>query len=182
MSVMGVVLLFGASVVVFTSLIRPEFDLIQQTRGRRAAGLQALERARTVGQVIGNLRTAYESMTEFQQSVSNSLPNGEAVPLFLNQIQGLAGLNKLALNSISFQPQTVEPSADKIVWPTKTIRVTIQAEGRYQNLKEFLRDVETNIRLTDVRSLKLRSVQSRPDIFTFDAVVDTYYQTAEGGL
>ncbi|MBI4193164.1 MAG: type 4a pilus biogenesis protein PilO [Candidatus Colwellbacteria bacterium] len=181
LSVVGVVLLFGASVLVFTSLIRPEFDLIQQARSRREAGGEVLERARTVGRVIGNLRTAYESMTEFQQGVSNSLPVREDAPTLLNHVQGLAGLNKLVLNSVSFQPRELELSQDDVVWPTRTIRVTIQTEGRYENLKEFLRDLETNVRLTDVRSLRLRSMQSRPDMFTLDIAVDAYYQTIGSG-
>jgi Tfp pilus assembly protein PilO len=110
------------------------------------------------------------------------------LPLEPNTAQILAQSNVLALNN-ALVPQSFALSSGGVqniarrgqrtfIRPMGTVGVKMRIIGTYEDFKRFIRNLETNIRLADVKSISMQQA-GRPNqnLYEFDITVDTYYQT-----
>lgn len=169
------------SMYVYTSYIRPIYDEIQRLRGERLAVLNSLNDSRVTVEIVTDLLRKYQSIADIQDQLSLSLPIGEETTNLLNQIQGLAGINNVQIQSISFQYLPIDyNNRQSILKPTGSLRVTADISGDYGSIKAFLKGIETNVRVIDIRSLKVSGGGTNKNpILSGQLVVDTYYQTPE---
>ena len=56
-----------------------------------------------------------------------------------------------------------------------TLQLKMQLKGQYQSFKDFLRALETNIRIIDLANLTV-APDDKGQNFTFNLVANTYYQ------
>ena len=89
-------------------------------------------------------------------------------------------MNKLALQQISIVPVgagAVNKESKAIVKPICTLNVQLQLSGTYEDFKLFLRGLETNIRIANLRSVSVVPVgDSSQNFYNFELSVATYYQ------
>lgn len=174
----GVGLLFGA-LFVFSSLIQPQYNEIQRIRGEREAKAKLLGGYKATADALNQLLQKYQNVSELQATLSLSLPIGEKIPDIFNQVQGIAGLSDMKIDSISFQYLTVD-YGDKstILRPLGSLRVGMKLSGPYDSLKKFLGAVETNIRILDVNTLTVDGgALSKNPVLNYTVSLDTRYQS-----
>jgi len=89
----------------------------------------------------------------------------------------LAKINSMDIESLSLQYPPLKSSTDSLIEPMGTVRATIRLNGDYRDLRPFLEDLETNIRLIDVYSLNVEGggIPGRNKLI-YNLVLDTYYQ------
>lgn len=178
LSILGSVFLLIAAVIVYSNLVRPAYDEIQKLRDKREANIKLLQEQQGAIEAVSRLLNEYQSLTEIQENISMALPNEEEVPSIINQLQGLAKISSLGVESLSLQYPPLKPSsADSLIKPLGTVRATVRLNGDYKNLRPFLEDLETNIRLMDIYSLSVEGggIRGKTNLI-YNIVLDTYYQ------
>jgi len=167
-----------AAVVVYSKLVSPAYYEIQQLRDKRVSSLKFLQEQNDAIDEVKRILNEYQSLTQIQENISLALPNRESVPSIINQLQELAKINDLNIESLSLQyPPFKSSAADSLIKPLGTVRVTMRLNGDYGSLQPYLVDLETNIRIIDVYSLNIEggAIPGKTKLI-YNLVLDTYYQ------
>ncbi|HOF50178.1 MAG TPA: type 4a pilus biogenesis protein PilO [Candidatus Colwellbacteria bacterium] len=178
LSILGGIALLVAAVFVFTNFIRPEFEGengVKQLRADRDAAAVVLSRAAAQVEAFANLARQYEDSFQYKDDLDRSLPPDEEIPEVLAQIHGLSAANQVTVASVSFQHPPMQSNGNSLVSAYGVLRATVRAEGSYENLKAFIRDIENNMRLMDVSSMNV-SASGRANIYSLQLIINTYYE------
>lgn len=174
--VMASLLLIVGVGVIFFSLIVPKSSDIQALRGERLALKEAVQEEREAVEAVQALLNEYVSISDLQNNLSLSLPIEEEVPNIVNQLQGIAKLSGVVIESVSLQRLPIKPSrSGNLVTPVGTMEITMSLKSPYESLKLYLEGIETNIRIMDVVSINIEG-GATSEILSYTLVVKTYYQ------
>ncbi|MEK7555312.1 MAG: type 4a pilus biogenesis protein PilO [Patescibacteria group bacterium] len=178
-SIAIVALLFISALVVYGSFIKPVYEDIKAKRAELSSQRAIEKQLRTAAEQIQNLLAQYQDIGLVRETVSVILPNEQAMPQAVAQITGLAENNSLSIQSLTSQYLAIKPSGDSnLIRGLGTLRFDVRLIGDYKSLKAFVGQLENNIRLMDLVSLKVDPVGAPgKDIFLYTVTVDTYYQT-----
>ena len=124
---------------------------------------------------------------ENAERIDQLIPSGAHGPDFLVFLEKIATSHNLAIhkldfaNTISTEEKAPKLPAEGFVMgmggieslPYKTLKIHMEVVGSYEAFKDFLREVESSIRITDVTSIIL-APQER--MFNFTLSLQAYYQ------
>lgn len=124
------------------------------------------------------LKQDYEIHKDELKKASYALPSGKEIPNLIVQLEALASENGLVLESLNFLEEAKTKSKEaQTPKPYKNLEVSLQAAGTYESLENFLRALELNIRLMDIKSIDFSSKQSEIEgLFIFNINLIVYYQ------
>jgi Tfp pilus assembly protein PilO len=173
--------------IVFFDFLQPKYgelvDLKSQVESKR---IQLETEQRIVGDVKKLVNTFNSSANDRLQA-GFSLPTSTMAAEALAQIHGIAATNHM-LTAQSYGvtvPQDQVTSEDtrrqngQTVLSQPVVPISIQARfiGSYGEFKGFLRNVETNVRIFDVKSISIQPAsKANQDLYNFDIRVVAYYQ------
>lgn len=146
------------SFVVYASFLKPEYKSVNTLRGTIAAKENLLESQRAILNRVQELLAKYQGSTRIQSTVSFALPNDPNAHFLFYQLLGLVKLKSLKLDSLGLSQSTPLRSGESGGEPTAalprigTIQASISVGGSYEDFKQFLQLLETNIRIIDVVS------------------------------
>ena len=120
------------------------------------------------------------------ERINQMIPTGAHGPEFLVYLEQLALAHGLAIKKLDLGSSIVTkekipdistavftvPTIEEPV-PYKMLTVNMGVSGSYDALKDFLRDLESSMRITNVTSLGLTNEKN---VFSFSLVLQTYYQ------
>jgi len=176
--------------MVFVNLVQPVYGEITALRADNIAKQEALAHQSKIKNDIQNLEGQYTSMTAFRESLSLALPADSSLDTALAQISGIAELNGVVISSISATYSVPLVSNNRaqgvaaLVKPLSTLSFQLRITGDYASFKNFLRDVERNIRVFDVRAVSLNTTQLASQkgqaslYYAYDLALITYYQSS----
>ncbi len=178
LSILGSLAFLVGAVIVYTNLVQPAYSEVQDLRSKKTALQDTIAQDEQAVSTVNNLLGQYQSLSQLRDSLSNILPTEERVPEAVYQLQGIAAARQIEIQSLSLQYlpiQAVQPGS--LTKPLGTLSVTIRLSGTYPNFKLFLGDLETNIRLMDVSSIKIEggNIPGATKL-TYTVVVNAYYQ------
>lgn len=176
-----------ASFFIFVQLIRPAYNEAQDLRS------QVISRETFVGTQqaaitqVKQLIETYRNDTGVQDAVSQALPSDPSFGTALYQLNGIAGLSGVQLQSFSVSaPQLASvrdttrttTSTPALVAPVGTVTFQLKALARYEDTKSLLRAIESNVRLMDVQSVSIQPAGGKlgQDLYTIEVTVAAYYQ------
>jgi len=122
------------------------------------------------------------------EDISLALPIKENYGQILSEIQFLAQKNNLTIEDLSFQKGIIkneEVEENSLFIPCSTIVVSLKGKGYYSEIKSFLKDIESDIRLMDVERIDLtkrilglpnKRVKTNNPLISFSATISTYKQ------
>jgi len=177
-SILLAILMFIASLFIYSSLILPAYSEIINLRAEVVSRTQLVtEEEASIGQVQ-KLLSEYQDVAAIQDTISLILPVSQNVALGVSQISGLSKINNLIIDSLSMQELAIKPSTQSnLVKGIGTLRFNFHLIGSYENFKAFLQNLETNITLIDLASLKVDSGSKvGGNIFSYNITADMYYQ------
>jgi len=169
-----------ATIFVYSILLRPAYQEINQLRGDLASKSDILDNQTRVVEKVKELLDEYQGFSSLKQAVSLTLPNSEAYPDLINQISGLSRASNLNLDSISLNPLPYNESfslSNGNVPVVEIMQVTIDLTGSYESLKTFLQTIETNIRVMDLVRLTITPDSQTGGDFSYNLVINAYYQS-----
>ena len=177
-SILLAILIFIASLFIYSSLIRPAYSEIKSLRAEIASRLKLINKNEVFVQQVKKLLTEYQDVAKVQETTSLILPLEQNTPQTVNQINGLSEFNKLTIEFLSVQQLAIKPSDQPgLVKGLGVLRYNLRLTGTYENFKLFLQAAETNVNLMDLVSLKIeQATKSAQDNLSYTITMDTYYQ------
>ncbi len=179
--VIAVALVFAA-LFIFVQLVRPTYADTEYSRGTLASKRNLVESQEKVVKAVKDALQKYDSNEEAQRAVSLALPLTPDEGSIFYEIQKLAELNLLSLQSFQAGAPTASGDAKKkatfTLKPVYSLNFQMKLVGSYENFKKFLDALETNVRLTDVKNVTVEPLaRSSQNFYTFTLSVVTYYQS-----
>lgn len=176
LSILIATLLFLATLGIYVSLIKPAYQDIDQARGQLFTKSSQLSDYKNTISQMKTLLAQYDNLSQAQQSVSLMLPNQPSIPEALFQINGIAGVSGLSLQSLSVKELAITPSASILVKGMTTLRFSTKLTGTYESLKTFLQNLNANIRIFNINTIKVEKLGVTPNLFNFNIDINAYYQ------
>ncbi len=175
--IIGSFLLLAGTIYILASYVYPTFLEIQSLRAERQVRIDLAQTQEDAEKKIGDLARQYAGLATTQEAFSLMLPIGPEAPSLLNHLQGIARNNSLRVSAISFQYQPIKPATQSLVQGIGVVRATMSLNGRYEDLKTFINQIETNVRIIDVNSIQVNGgAVPRKDTFDYNLIADAYYQ------
>ncbi len=192
--------LLTASFLVFFNMIEPAYSDVVHEKGVAASTAALLATEQQIVSQAQALLGEYTSNSAAENNLALAMPSGPDLSSALAQIYGIAQNNGITVQSMNFTAPTVQAqtvvsaagnstspfSIQKIVKPVGTFSIQLNAAGSYENMKNFLAQMETNIRIFDLTALSfqgslppLASAKNAPpaaDLFSYNMTLTTYYQ------
>src|SRR3989344_3210398 len=166
-----------ASLFVYSSLLIPKYKDIQNLRGERSALNGLVEEERQAVEAVKQLIRQYDSISDVKAGLAITLPDDEEAASMINQFRGIASSNGILMSALSIRPLSIKPTGmEEIVRPLGTLRVNLNLIGNYDSFKEYLKAIETNVRLMDVQSIQIHNAGLSSGPYEYQIEVDTYYQ------
>lgn len=182
----SLLLLVGAFVAFFY-FVQPAYREVVALKGQ----LVSLEAFRVEQEAalkdIQALIGTYNESREMREMISLVLPLNPSVAEAVAQVNGLAVNNNLTAQSYGLsavsEPVLSEEARRQlgtesiVVQPTSPISFNIRLSGSYGDFKNFLKQLETNVRVFDVKTLTIQpAAQPDQNLYLYDLTVATYYQ------
>ena len=185
------VLLLGA-ILIGVFYLRPEWQRFQELR-------VSTERLQQLSSEFDELIKNRDAFVDLINTVSKTdldnidkaLPKGSQAGEVLVTLENFVGRHGMSLQSIgltggsepvsktSSSPSIGSASAVSVSAPASVIRefpVDLNIKGQYDSLKNFLLEIEKNLRVTDVASLSFGSLKDANERVGFSLRVKMYYQ------
>ncbi|MDD5430634.1 MAG: hypothetical protein PHP03_00155 [Candidatus Pacebacteria bacterium] len=174
LSLMVAVLIIIVAIIIYANFVKPEYDAAQALRGKMAAKLKIYQDQSEAVTKIQQLITKNTSASLGRLSLA--LPLKESSEDIVDQMQAIAQASGVSISSLSLNYMPVTPGTSLgIIKGYGTLKVLAKISGSYDSFKNFLKSLETNIRVMDVSSLKVSSTGS----LVYDLTVNTYYQLSK---
>ena len=175
-------LLLVAAVAIYAALIRPAYSSIQELRSILYSKSNLYEQEQKAIVKVQDLMVEYRGSAKLDEQLSLALPNQESVSSVMSQLNAITQLNGIVIQSVGISYLPIKPSTAALssAKGTGTLRLNLKLFGSYPAFKSFLGDMEKNVRVMDVKTLKIEQAgKSNQDIFVYTIDVDTYYQVSK---
>lgn len=179
------------AIVVFSTLIKPSYEETQKLRADILNRENFIQNQKLLNEQFQKLISQYDSQEKAQENLSLILPQNPAIGEALTQINGLLDLNNL--NVLSFNVNkpllqsygsSLSSTSTQVIKPLGMIDIAFKVVGSYSDFKNFLKQLETNIRIFNVKTLNISPViiagsersQVQSKNLSYDISITTYYQ------
>lgn len=165
------------ALIIYVTMISPSFSAIQTLRGERQAKQVRYDDYKKAVELTNTMITRSQGLTVLSESFNQSIPQTEEIPSMLNQIYGLAKMNNILVGGVDFQiVPTVESNTNALVTPLGKVRATVKGIGSYSDTKNFIKALETNVRIMDISSANITEGNKKAPVLASTIVIDAYYQ------
>lgn len=183
-SLVALVIFIGALVVFFEFLI-PAFSDAQLARGESLSKQAFLENEKKIVNQFNTTIASYKGQGALQDAVSAALPPTPDIAGALAAMNFLADRSNLKIQALSLSVPPAAPpavgaatSTIGLVRPVGSITFQVKFLGTYGDFKNFIRSLETNVRIMDAKTVAVQqAVKPTIDQYLFDLTVVTYYQS-----
>ena len=191
-----ILILIVAFVVILFLFDLPIYNEVTYLRNEIKTYKDFLEEKEELVIKVNQLKQIYESRKGELSKVHYALSFEKDIPNLIVQLEALTSENGLILENLAFIEKKIEQKG-KVEWGKeeatpisgvkpkkahKSLGVTLSLTGSYQSLKSFLKALEFNVRLMDIKSISFSipevkgETKEMASIFTFDIQLDVYYQ------
>lgn len=181
---MSLVMVFAALIVYF-NYTTAEYVTADAIRADVYGRQELINTQKDAIAQVKKLILDYSGTAQLRDVVSLALPLTLDQSGVFHQVESMAALNKLAVQSftisapVSQNVGSVGTSSTAIVRPIGNMTFQFRVIGTYEDFKNFLSNLETNIRVFDVRNLSVDPLaKPNQDFYGFDLTVVTYYQNS----
>ncbi len=185
-------MLFVAAFWVYLQFIRPAYANLNRLRGELVSRKQLAAEEKEVVLRVKDLVATYDSSAAAQEALAAAFPLQPNIADAVGQLNGLLLTSALAPQSfvIDLVDQNPITSVTRVarrsatstlsVAPIGTVSFRVRTAGTYEDVKRFLHDLETNIRIMDVTSVSFRPAQqATQNLYVLEFAVAAYYQHEE---
>lgn len=184
-SLVGALILFGVAFIVYVTFTSPSYAEAQKVKSEMLGKRTLIENQKAAIAQVEKLINQSAAQEQLRQVVSLALPPTKDESGVIHEINTLATTNRLAVQSLTAVSGSRESNGGaratttiSLVKAYGTVSVQVRLAGSYADFKQFLRSLETNVRMFDVRTLNVDPVgKANQDTYTFDLTVATYYQS-----
>lgn len=189
------ILLIAIAGILFFTITNPFFKDVKKLRNEISIYSEALNNSSELQNIRDELINVYKNIKiEDKDKLESLLPNTIKNVELILEIEKIANINGMPIKNISFDSKILEDEASKggivIVdgaeeanLPYGVFPMNFVVDGRYETFLSFLKDLERNLRLVDVKSLtfSVPEEKSKPDdktdtsIYSYSLDIETYW-------
>jgi len=168
--------LMGAFII-YQNFIRPEIEVINVKRSTVSSKTAVFEGQQQAVNQVQNLISQFQNIRSIQEAVSLAIPDKPDTTRALSQIEAIARSNGVIILSLDFKDIggksiTQQPLVRKL----GIIEIKIGVAGSYQGLKNFVRSIETNVRVVNIKDMNIRIAGVGKDVYNLSLTVEIFYQ------
>ena len=159
----------------------PTYSDIQSLSAKRDSYSQVLQTAQNTTAVRDRVLATYNSISQDDiNRLQKIVPETFQSVVFANHLSSVAARDGFILDKLSMTDTTQADQGQQVVSAAqnqyKTISVSFSTGGQYQSFIKFLKDLESDLYLSDVTSLKISagSAGKNSSSFNFDVALNTY--------
>lgn len=173
------ILMIAASIVGFVIFIIPTYKNIQTMRAQESDYNQILANARKLQEQRNKLVERYNSFDTNQTAkLAMMLPeNPDNVKIIL-QMDALARQNRLALQNVKIEEVATENQSRGSGVPSDQnigkLGINFSATGPYDGFIEFIKSIETSLRIIDIQKIVFTSPEDRSN-YQYNVTVHSYW-------
>lgn len=172
-----------ASIAIFILVVRPQYEQIGELNAKDAELEGVLSNAR-------QLQSMRDSLLEKRNTISNAdiqllekmIPDSADNVKLILEFEQTAQKYNLEIASVSASKEEKAKSGglqegfDIETNDYGVVTLDFSLRGDYENFLLFIRDIERNLRLTDIRSLDISTSQTDSYVtFQYKITIDTYW-------
>lgn len=186
------------SIIIFFLVVDPLYGNVKQLRSDVSVYNKALDNATNLQKTRDALLEKYRNIKqEDKDRLAKFIPNTVNNINFILEIEQVANLHSMPLKNIKFDDKNLPEnqkeentegntllsieSEDNL--PYGTFPIEFITEGRYDSFLSFLKDLEINLRLMDIKEVSFLVPQITdksgagydPNIYSYTLKVDTYW-------
>lgn len=173
-------LLIAVSLGLFYVHVDPRYGDVKALLERKAQYALALEKAESLKQKKEELVTKYNNLSkEDLLKLERVLPNQLNTVKLVADVDSIAGKYGIAIRGIKVTEEAVDRS--QIVNQTESVKgykttiVSFKFAATYQNLVQYLRDLEKSLQLIDITSISFQTGEGKPGaINDYEVSFQTY--------
>lgn len=179
------------SVAVFIFAVNPLYKEVKVLRGDIAVYNAALDNSTNLQKTEDSLIKSYNGIKQADiDRLNNFLPSTVNNIQFILEIERIGNLHGMPIKDIKFEARKKDnSSADPNVVvsaistdnrPYGVFPIEFSTEGKYETFVSFLKDLELNLRMADVKSISFNvpnEVKSSEDasVYQYTIKVETYW-------
>jgi len=172
---LSIILVIG-TIAVYVNLVSPELTVINNKRGEVASKQNLYNNQSLAVAKVQDLIGQFQNLARVTETVSLAMPIGPATIGGLRQIEAIAKVGQVNLAYLNFSFPAVKPAPDVLLKQMKILKVGIGAQGDYPTLKEFLKLLETSIRVINVTNLKFEPAGVKGIVDSLSLEAEMYFQ------
>lgn len=174
----------AAAMVVYINFIKPTYATIKADQGKLAAEEQKNQEYKDIFNKLTNVHKSLQQAPDLQGRISMALPMQANAADSMNQITAIAMANGLRVVSVDITEApiipavTVKPGAVSLVKSIGVLRNSVRVSGSYSELRAFLQGIESGVRISSLKSMRIDKMvaATNPDMFDAALEIETYYQ------
>ena len=184
MSLIGALLLFAGAFIIYFNFVAPAYREAQKIKSELLGQSNLLDNQEKIIAQVQSLIDASGSAGPVRDAVNAALPSLRDEAEAINTINTLATVNRLSLQSLVVTAPALQSasaratSSSAVVRPIGVLSLQVKLAGTYADFKAFLRALETNVRVMDLKTANV-DLGGKPnqDFYLFDLAIITYYQS-----
>lgn len=161
----------------FYTFIMPQYAKVKELRAQAASYRSVLDSATEVAQRRDELSLKYQALPKDEiANLEKILPEGvDIVELAINldTIASKYGISVKGIKVGSDRENNTTSVVSTQSGPYKKVTVSFDFVASYDNMRKFLKDLETNMRIIDVRSLSFTAAEN--GLNDYRVTADTYW-------
>ena len=166
------VILILVSGGIYLGYINGVYDQIKELKVEEEQYAEALKRSEDLNAIHDRLLTIYNGIsTRDLERLEKLLPDTIDSIRLLIDMDGIAAKNGLTLSGLSAQPE----STDNEPGTVGVVQMQFSTIASYQKFKDFMRDVESSLRVFDINSLSFNQTAGGGDNFNYSVDISTYW-------
>lgn len=182
------------SILVFVFAINPFYKEVSLLKSDINVYNTALNNSTNLLKTEDSLIKTYnEIKDEDKNRLDNFLPSSVNNIQFILEIERIANLHNMPIKDIKFEPigsglnaagsNTIVSSVSSDNRPYGVFPIEFTTEGKYDSFSLFLKDLESNLRLVDVKSISFTVPDNTgkvlngidPNVYKYSVKVETYW-------
>lgn len=187
------------SIILFFAVVDPLYNDVSKLKGDVATYNTALNNSTELQKTRDALLQKYRNISDKDKNRLNSfLPNTVNNIKFILEIEQIANIHNMPLKNIKFddeknqtnnQQNTTKDKNGNVVLADNTqidsksygvFPVEFETEGNYDSFVSFLKDLEHNLRVMDIKSITFEVPDGtdptlNPNIYNYTLKVETYW-------
>lgn len=162
-------------IFVATTFIRPEFENAMKKRAKLFAKENLFENQKNAVAQVQQLIQEFQEFSQLQETVSLAVPLSAETTQLLNQLEAIATASGVEIRTFETLPQAFEPSSQPLVRRLGSMEINMVVDGPYEGIKNFMKFLETNVRIFNIQNMVAVSKQNG-EFIELTLTVETYFQ------
>lgn len=173
---------FVMAIFIYASFVVPAYADANLLRGELSTKQSALSEQRQIVEKIRELLARFESIPGLESTLSNVVPNDEAVSALFNEVYSIASRSGLRVDDFSSNTAlALAPNRDSNSAALRnlgTMQVETTLIGSYESIRAFIEALERDVRIMDINEVSIESAADPgSNLFTVRLQLKAYYQT-----